>query len=138
MRRAEEELIVVAVQVAIEVRKLVGGEIGLDVDGGRAVVVVRVVLPVHDVFEAAQEGFQLVGAGFVGEEEVAAPVLDCFALFHFLLMAVWVGGGSLLLRGGSRGGAHFVVACGMPSLLLLLEKLEGYGPRLVSLQLCQI
>jgi hypothetical protein len=46
-------------QVAIEMRKLIWCEIGLV--GGLVYVV-------HDLLQAAQEGFQFVGAGLVGFE----------------------------------------------------------------------
>jgi hypothetical protein len=100
IRCREEELVVIAVQVAVEVGELGRRQIGLFVRDGVdrlrwfgcfvGAVVVVFVFHVHHLFQAAQEGFQLGGARLVGAEEVA-PVFVCFLLLDPLFVRVRVG-----------------------------------------------
>lgn len=92
VRRAEKQLIVVAVQISIEMRELRRGEVR---------VVGREVFGIDDVLEATQQALELDGPGLVGLEEVA-PELDSLTILDLLCMVI---------RGSIIGGRRRAGGC---------------------------
>jgi hypothetical protein len=98
VRRAQEQLIIIALQVTVEVGKLIGRQVRL---------VRSFVLFVHDGFQTAEQCFQAIGARLVWLEKIA-PVLVCFPIFDGGF--VWIGWGRWV--GGWRRRSLWALGCG--------------------------